>query len=336
MKKVIISIVAALALLVVSVPGAVFALEEGNTSGTFTVQNVAPTVDSVALWTTVETPEAATSMSPQVEYNVKVGVTDANTLDNLSTITVTIFYDADGTYAFEDVAAAGSGNVQTAAILTWTNLVTDTWTIDAVSGAGTWSIVSANCVVPTITETTGTFEFHFIPGKVATETVGTPKWHIYALADDGTETVGAYQADRTMNWYGEITINSGTAAFGDVALGCVDEDSTAISTTYISNGNYSEQVKSSTPWTTSGGSVALNTTYTPGSGEFSLKADDDADTADYVQVLSASYVDIATDESLTTESGDTTANNTLWLSLGSSGIPVGIYTGTVYFQIANR
>jgi hypothetical protein len=80
----------------------------------------------------------------------------------------------------------------------------------------------------------------------------------------------------------------------------------------------------------------LNTAGTPGIGEFSLKADDDATTAGYVQVLSATYVDIATDESLTTESGDTTADNTLWLSLGSSGIPVGAYTGTVYYKIANR
>jgi hypothetical protein len=330
MKKVFISILAVLVLLVGLVPVVAFADTEGQSTGSFTTQNVAPTVDSVVLYTTGGSPVTTTAMSPLVEYNVKVGVTDANTLNDLDTVVVTIYYDSDGVYDEADVPS--TGNTQTVAILTCDVGVSPVWSIDPTGGGTTWS--QQTSVQPTpLTATTGTFEFHFTPGKVATEATG--KWYIYAKATDkATDTGDSHQDTLDMNWYGQIAV-SGSVEFGAVALDCDDVASSAVSATYICNGDYSEQVKTTSPWTALDGSVALNTAGTPGAGEFSLKADDGTTLAEAVQILSADYVDIATDAGLTLEAGDTTADNTLWLSLGSSGIPRGTYTGTVYYQIAN-
>ena len=334
--RTLISIAVALALVLALMPTVALAAEEGTSTGSFTLGNALPTVNTVALWDTEATPAAATAMDPQVEYNDKVNVTDTNTLDTLQTVTVTIFYDANGTYDAGDVP--GDGNVQIAAILTWTNAEPNTWTIDGVSGGGSWSIVSGNCVEPTLTpDTTGTFEFHFIPGKVATETDATSKWHIYAEAADSAGTGDNYQDNRTMNWYGEVTNVTGAVSFGSVALGSTNTVSTtAVSAKYIANGAYDEQVKASSPWVgqTSATELTLDTTGSPGAAEFSLKADDDDTVADAVQVLSASYTAIDETGTITAEAGDT-VDNYLWLSLGASGIPAEEYQGTIYYLIAN-
>jgi hypothetical protein len=207
--------------------------------------------------------------------------------------------------------------------------------------ATTWSITSGSCTKPSnMGLITGTWEFYFTVGKVATEAVGSHPnagWDLFGEVKDEGDPVEAWgNTDLAMEWYGAVTVNNGTAAFGDVALGVDDDPSSPVSVTYISNGEYSEQVKSSSPWTATGGSVALNTSGTPTGGQFSLKADDDAIETGFAQVLTATFVSIAEDESLTLEAGDLTANNTLWLTLGSSAIPVGTYTGTVYFKIDSR
>ncbi len=289
-----------------------------------------PTVNSVSLWDT--TPAEVTTMTPQVEYNVKVNITDNDTLNDLSTVKVTLYYDSDGNYSAGEVPT--SGNTQTCAILTWTN--GSGWSIDPSAGT-TWVLVSGSCVAPTLTDTTGTFEFHFKPGKVATETTGSARWHIYAKATDSTARTGDnYRAGLNMNWYGEITGVSASVNFGTVALGSTDVISGTVSATYISNGAYDEQVKSSATWVgqTSGAVLTLNTSGSPGAGEIALKADDDSTLEGAAQVLSASYVTMDDTGTQTSESGDTVPNH-LWLALGSSGIPAEEYQGTIYYRIAD-
>ena len=244
---------------------------------------------------------------------------------------VTIFYDADGTYAAEDVP--GSGNVQTAAILTLTVGATPSWQIDAIAGGGSWTIESGNCVQPTLSNTTGDFWFHFKAGKVATETSGSGKWHIYAEAtDDSSDSADNHQDNRTMNWYGEITVNTASVNFGSVDLGSdfSANSQTGISVTYICNGNYNQQVKSDGSWSGGGTSLTLNGAG-PGEGEFSLKADDTATLGSAV-LVSTSYVTIGSGTQ-TGEAGNTESANALWLKMGASGIPVVTYSGTIYYQI---
>jgi len=291
------------------------------------------TVDSISIYQTDHS-TVVTSMTPQTEYAVKVTVTDADTLADLATVEVTIFYDSDGDNDPLDVP--GTGDTQNAAILTCTVGGTPSWQIDPSSGT-TWVLVEANSVQPTLTETTGDFWFHFKSGKVATEALD---WDVYAEADDGGGTPGTLydSSGYDMNWYGEITGVSATVSFGAVTLGSSDTISTsAVSATYISNGPYDEQVKSDAAWVgqTTGTNLSLDTGGAPGSGEFSLKADDDNTLAGAVQVPSASYATIDDTGTITAEAGETQANNYLWLSLGSSGIPDEEYQGTIYYKIAD-
>jgi len=341
--RTLISIAVALALVLALMPTVALAAEEGQSTGSFQAGNVDPTVTAVELWTTGGTPVSTTAMDPQVEYNVKVTVSDANNLSDLATVDVTIFYDADGTYAAgEETGATGS---QTRVILTWTNGGgPPPWTIDPVTSAtNSWTIESASCVEPTLTTTPGTFEFHFKPGKVATETVGAAKWHIYAEADDGEGgTPGSETLENlAMNWYGGVTVTTGTVDWGvvspgmDFAEGDPSEEG-SISVTYIANGAYDEQVAASSSWSGApSGTATLNEDGTPGENEFSLKADDtgtlpavglvkDKDTTGYITVDDSN-------DTLTSESGDVTTN-TLWLKLGTP-FTGATYTGTIWYKI---
>jgi len=340
--RTLISIAVALALVLALMPTMALAAEEGTSTGSFTLGNALPTVDAVALWDTEATPQAATAMDPQVEYNVKVDVSDSNTLDDLTTVTVTIFYDADGTYDAGDVPDAG--NVKTAAILTWTNATPDTWEIDAVSGAGSWSIVSGSCVTPDLGNSTGTFEFHFIPGAVATETDATSRWHIYAEAADSAGTGDNHQDNRTMNWYGAVTVNTATVDWGSVSPGMDfaegdPSEEAGISVTYIANGAYDEKVAASASWTGApSGTATLNEAGTPGANEFSLKADDTgtlpSGSNGLVKATTTGYITIDDTGTITDESGDTVTTNSLWLKLGTP-FTGATYTGSIYYQIAD-
>jgi len=300
----------------------------------FTVQADAlyttpPTVDAVSLYDSGHSAEI-TAMSPQTEYAVKVTVSTPNTVASLSTVKVTIFYDADGTYAPGDVPL--SGNTQTAAILTCTVGDTPSWTIDP-STDSTWSIVSANCVQPTLTSTIGDFWFHFKAGKVATATTGSARWHIYAKASNPGGSGDNHQDNRTMNWYGEVAVNTPSVDFGTAAPGSdfSTNEETGISVTFICNGNYNQQVRASSPWTSGLDSVSLNDAGTPGEGEFSLKADDTATLAS-AQIVSTGYITIGTGTQ-TSEAGNTVSANTLWLKLGATGMPALTYSGTIYYGI---
>jgi len=288
---------------------------------------------SVELLTTGGSPSATSSMTPQVEYNAKVYVEHANNLDDLTTVTVRVFYDADGTYTAGD--ESGSADTHTLAILTWTNGGSP-WSIDP-STSTTWELVGGNCVEPTLTATSGTFEFHFKPGKVATETIAPAKWHLYAEADDGTTTDSDTDENKDMNWYGEIAVNTVDVTWGPIAPGTDFGDSTkqtAISVTYIANGAYNEKVAASSSWTSASGNATLDAGGNPGANEFSLKADDTAILESAVLVAAApTYVTIDDTGTQTTESGDTITTNTLWLKLGTS-LNKDVYAGTIYYRIA--
>ena len=282
--------------------------------------NPPPTVGTIAI--------SPSSMTPQEEWtNITISVTDYNTLADVNQVNVTVFYDAAGS----DPSAPGTTNVSTCAILTWTRGGSPVWSLAPAST--TWTINAAGCSAGSDSATTDNWVFSFKVGKVATHSPSTDDWDIYAKATDSASQTGDnYLRDVEMNWYGEITVNTVNISWGIVSPGCSNETSPVVNITYICNGNYSEQVKTSQNWTSASGNVALNTTGNPGTGEFSLKADDDDTLVDAVQVLSASYTTFDTGNQ-TTESGNAENNNHLWLSLGS-GIPVDTYSGTIYFGIA--
>jgi hypothetical protein len=331
-KKKFISIVATLGLVLtlalVPVASPVMAAVNQTATGSFTVGNSAPDVSAVELYSDLVMSEVASDMTPQTEYYLKVNVIDANGVNNIASVKAKIYYDSAGSNPNE--TGFTTGNNQTCAILTWN---TTGWFIDA--GAGTsWGLISGNCSKPS-TGTGGDWKFAFKPGKVATET--TAGWDLHGRGtDNSSATDGMYCYNKTMNWYGEITLNTATINFGNVTPGTdfTVNNVTNINATYIANGAYDEQVSASQNWTSASGNATLNTTASPGAGEFSLKADDTTNLTSAVNVTaSPTYATIDDTGTQTVEAGDTVNTNTQWLKLGTL-FTEATYTGTIYYRIA--
>ncbi len=310
---------------------------EGSVTGGFTLNNGAPVVNSVTLYEHDDT-TPATSMDPTVEYIVQVSVTDFNTLADLDSLYVTVYYDEDGAYLLGDVPASGSSD--NAAILKWDAL--DTWTID--DGSSTWDIETDSVDPADLgAQNTFTFKFHFTVGEIGRESShddgDNAEWMIYAIATDLTAaTDDAYQETLEMNWYGKISVvvdGGGNVAFGSLNLGDADQAcSNTVTATYTSNGPYDESVKADDEWTGSSMHAHLDTDGSPENGEISLEADDDQTLADAVVVLSSGYTAIDNDDLITGESGHAVTMK-LWITLASTGIENESFTGTIFYQISN-
>ena len=306
-------------------------MEIGFTVQQDAISNNPPSMTYVKLYNSGGSAEV-TAMTPQTAYDVKVKVADTDGKADLTTIVVKIWYDANGGTPTEGEFTAAAANTQTCAIITWTESG-GTFAIQPAAST-TWALGS--CIAPA--DLTGEFQFKFTVGKVATETTGSANWQIAAkVTDDSSQTAFGYDGDTAtngMNWYGEITVGNSTVNWGTVALGSdfSANSKTGISVTYICNGNYTQQAKSSSLWSGGGNSVTLNPAGSPGNGEFSLKADDTA-VLGSAALVTTGYVPIDTGTQ-TGEGGNPESAYTVWLKLGASGMPAVQYSGTIYYGIA--
>jgi len=306
--------------------------DEGTATGSFTVGNAPPSVQAVELYTDSAMTSVAGSMTPQVEYYLKVSIHDGNGMGNIANVTAKIYYDSAGSNPNE--TGFTTGNNQTCAILTWNSTG---WFIDAGSGTS-WAIISGNCTKPTAGNT-GDWKFAFKPGKVATESTAGD-WDLHGRGTDNTsDTDGMYCYNKTMNWYGEINLISTTIGFGTVAPGsnftAAGNNVTDINATYIANGDYDEKVAASSPWTGPPNATLNVTEGTLGANEFALKANDSTTLATAVLVTMLPTYNTTDDTGTqTTESGDNVNTNTQWIKLAAT-FTVATYNGTLYYQIAN-
>ena len=322
-------------------PLAVFGDTEDTATGTFSNNNV-PNITSVELWN-ISGPAEVTAMTPQVTYDVRVKVTDADGLADLTTIVVKIYRDTDAS-ADETEFNAESADTQNCAVITWTQSG-DLFSI-APSSSTTWGFTEVDCVTGTADSGTA-FQFKFTVGKVATEAAGaaTDCWRVAALVTDdssGTD-FGFDVSDNSMAWYGEISGVSGTVDWGTVNAGMAigegapSEKTLGVTVKYLANGPYDEKVKSDATWPDVPDNTADATLDEDGltlaSNAFSLKADDTATLGSEVFVTVAG---VAIDESgtQTAEAGHDAADNTLWLQLASTFIK-DTYSGTITYIIAN-
>lgn len=345
MKRKILALVGTLALVsVLVVPMAALADEEGGVGGTFSNNN-APSITSVQLWN-VSGPAEVTAMTPQVEFDVRVKVTDVDGLTDFTTIVVKIYKDTD---ASADVTEfnAESADTKNCAIITWTQSG-DLFSIDP-SASTTWGFTEGDCVTGTADSVTA-FQFKFTVGKVATEAAGAEAdcWRAAALVtDDSADTDFDFDvSDNSMAWYGFINTNSGTVTWGsgDPILPGVDFEGTGSAATvsqtinYISNGYYDQQIKSAAAtWSgaPSGTATLDDDAACSVADHFGLKADDDDNYADAVLVkYNATYNAIATDGEQTVEDGADEATNTIWIKLAST-FAKATYTGTITYIIVN-
>jgi hypothetical protein len=321
-----------LALALVPVASPVMADQNQTAKGSFTVPTAVPVVGI---------PSVTSPMTPQAQAWVNVTVTDDNILSDLVTVMAVLFYDADGSYT--DPGASPAPDTQTLAIMTW-YASNDTFTIKSGSPS-TWSINNTTSTHPVLTNCTGDWKFSFQPGKVATETPGSDRWFAKVTVTDLESASGSNNnsaTGSTMNFYGEINVNTATVDFGTVNLGSAFADNAETAdVANIANGNYTENAKTDngTPgvahWDNTGTTVALNTTGTPGDGEFSLAVDDTITLNSSVN-MTTGYQAINSAGVLTSEDGYPSGDHGLWLALGPSGIPANVYNGTIYFQLEDR
>ena len=334
--KRVFSIIAIISLVMALTPGIALAATEDSAGGSFTTGNATPSVTAVALKDIGD--DGVTTMTPQVEYKIVVTVSDANTLNDIKTLEVWVYYDAAGNYS--ESTKEPAANTQTAAKLSWTKSG-GVWAI-APAADTTWALVSVNCsTADPMTASSGDFTFSFKPGKVAYQTTGDARWHIHAKATDEADATGTgYQENRQMAWYGEINVATASVGWGSVAPGTDFGESTkngSISVTYIGNGNYAEKVAASSSWTGApSGTAALAAGGSPGANEFSIKAArTDSLPGEGLVTASPTYLTIGEVGERTAEAGVTVATNTLWLKLGTPFTPA-TYSGTIYYQITTR
>jgi len=313
-------------LLAAIIPGVALADTEDTMSGQFALGNANPDVPAVGIYQHADNSTAVTSMNPNSEYIIKVSVSDANTLDDINTCNVTLFYDVDG-----------DGLPATVPSDNYTHAVTLHWVVGEAaptitSGSSAWWAVGAGSEAPSLTASSGDFCFHVMIGKCAIEALD---WDAYAVvADDSALSDWYYDnSGYDVNWYGEISTSdavnwAAVAANSDFAA----NKQTGKSVTYTANGDYDEQVAATLTW----GTATLNAAGSPGANQFSIRVNDE-DSQTGWQLLNDFTVSYATIDStgiITDEDGDTVGTNTLWLKLGTPFVD-NTYTGTIYFKIAN-
>lgn len=304
------------------------ALADSDVTGSFSIGNGDPSVTSVGL----------NNMDPQVPTSVTVDVTDVNTMGDVNKVEVTLYYSNSGSV---DPTPPIVADTKVCAILTWERVASPEWSISAGSPT-TWAVSEAASSAPSDSLTSGTWTFGFTPGKVATETAGSPKWFAYAKVTDSQSATGDGDSSGVlMSWRGEIDVTTASVTWTSVAPGS-DFGANAqgsIGITYIANGAYDEKVSASGTWSTGSVTATLDEDGTcSGGNEFSLKANDEAVLATAAVFVKATghspYNPIDETGTLTGEAGDTVSANTLWLKL-AAGFENGTYAGTITYIIEN-
>ena len=235
-----------------------FAATQGDVTGTFGI-NAAPSVTSVTL--------TDATLVPQSSYTITVTVSDADTIDDIQTVVMKLWYDSNGGTPIESEFTSATADAKIAAVLTWTKsgqsgvppvlTPSSTWNLD------TYTVPSSS---GDFTGTSFTWSYTVKIGKVATETTGTDRWQIGAKATD-VATASNFNFDSTnasMSWYGEVSVPSTTVNWGTVSPGTNfggtnSQQALGVTVTYVANGAYDEKVKSSATWNGSGYAVVSGT-----------------------------------------------------------------------------
>lgn len=288
-----------------------------------TLANSAPTVSTPSVSASIQ-PDAGAS---DTEYSYSVTVGDADTLNDLSTVTVCLYHSTagDNTCASPDPA--------TDVKLVWTQS-TNAFTVDDGTGTFWANGTTAAPSSPTLTGTSGTFTFTFVVSEVTRE----GSWVAKVTADDGAATATDNTPTSAVGHYAAITTRT-QQSFGTLAA---DTAATVTdSPTVTSNGTTAYSMTSG-DFTDGTYSFTLKTTGAPSTdidrlaGELSYDCNQGAtfDGASATRVGStATQIGATITASGTVEGGATTANTCRLLHGG--GEPISTYSFTVVNAVSN-
>ncbi len=343
-----------LALMVVTLP---VLADDGDVTGTFGTSGT-PEITSILIHDTGTTDEPG-SLTPLETYDIKVTVSEADGLGNLDSLDVKLFADTAG-LGLDQYTEANFDNAapdqQSAAMIHWdreTN--SNTMYFD---GSTSWVLGTATLPAPADIDgeddpTSFTFVFPLTIGKAAFETnEDYYEWYLGAKVTDGA-SISTYDyfngttAYKTMNWYGEIAVPQDiTVDWGNLPESTPFWYADALErlnniVIYNANGLFAMTAKTDTTWTGSpDGSVTLTETVFPTElDEFYIRTAYDGDfNADHARALDADGqpVEISPTMNPTQEGGYAVTEHTLWMSTSDNMTGGRVYTGTIYYGIANN
>lgn len=291
----------------------------------FAPANTAPTVATPTLSASIQ-PDAGASGTV---YSFGITVGDADTLNDLSTVTVCLYLTTGGD------STCATPDPTTDVKLVWTQS-TNAFTIDDGSVNSYWALgtgadVSAS---PTLTGTSGTFTYKFTVSEATRE----GGWTAAVTADDGVATASNSAATTTVNHYSAITTRV-SQDFGTLGSGLVNGVVKTASPTVTANGQttYSMTAGNFTDGTYT---FTLKTTgltsEAPAAGEvtFDCQVASTFTEASAVRVGSTSTQLSANQTSTGTAEGGTAVDNSCRLAHGGQR-PVSTYTATVVNAVGN-
>ncbi|MBN2048206.1 MAG: hypothetical protein JW750_10220 [Anaerolineaceae bacterium] len=348
MIKKISAVLLTIALMLVSVTPA---LAAGEVEGTVTASNAAPTITSVTLQATGGG-STTSSMDPLTEYWIEIVAADNNTIDDIEQIDVYIFYDSNGG---QDGVGDGTFDSDENAVFKWVK-TGSVWSFEKGATSTTWALGTTNAseTPASMNVTEGEWNLSFVPGKLAVEAAAaggaSPEWDIYVKVTDASSSIAELTSyTKAMTAYSELSMSAATMNFGAVSLGGtagIQDAGNKINTVVIANDTHSLGVATEATWTTGTKNITLDPSGTPDApGEFALNIDDGTSgsgiptTNQAVTSSSVTIVDHGADARTSTADGadEATSNVDLYMSLtlASSGIDIGSYTGTITFAVTN-
>lgn len=307
---------------------------------------------------------------PKEEYTFTLGISDDDTLDDLVSIQVHLYYQS-----FDEDSL--TNDASTYVVVEWQKGSDDFVISDsAVTANTTWSVT--NSAIPTLTDKAGDFAFDLTVSQVARySTAGD--WQVGLVVVDGdvaegydpaavshsaigittngnplTKTASTFD----MAWYGEIELTQNNALWTGVSPNQDFADSGSMVTLsgikYTSNGDYDREVKADDVWNISGPAAAdgstnaalttdltfVGSSATPDSTQkFALRVADEDNPSlptgsdQVIPVGETATVAFAQDKTYTDEDGET-VEVYLWLAI-SSKFQNATYTGEIVLSIVN-
>ena len=344
-----------------ALPNSIVALEESDTEFSFSVVEGQGVGDGSIRILEAGTTEQAMFFMPQQEYDLEISLFDLAE-DGLDNLELKMWFDETGEGVmesrFNDIdeydgqkSIAIRWNKEDGAVLdsaddTWELLLEDGAVLD--SADDTWELLLEDSVISDVEEMeeSDILEYEFVfrvkIGKVARMTTDSSKWQTAFVVNDG-EVYDYHKHGNgvglDMEWYGEVE-SPDQVQWGNIRAGIDYDDFGAKQRIgeikYISNGDYLEQVRFGSNWSSSEGeSEAVLVQEPVNDNEFSLKINsiDALDTAKQIP-SDGSFLAIDGVNEPTDHNGAIKDEYHVYINL-SDVFDAGYYTGNITFGIAN-
>ena len=268
---------------------------------TYDIANVAPTVADLRLSLISDTVNITTGITVNTWYDWEANITDTETLNDISTITIRIANDP----ALAISTDSASYNESSVYWFRYTN-TTDAWEwYSGASWTATSDWIDGNCTNPTKTELNGFYLFRVKLSKVARY---SSAWEFAALATDSvSNTATKTFTGISIAKYDEIVMITTTHTWTDIEVGdtniLVDEGTILFNVSC--NYNFKLQAQSNSSW------VESDDGYKIGIGNITIHKD----TLGSAISLTITYADIGGLTNLNTLIANTQHSFKLWATI---------------------